>query len=734
MKKYYDIINTLPLSLLLLLLAGGYAGIPSGSITAFVLCVVFTVWTALLRNMKRKERLRSAGIVAVFLAGLYIAAGERYRELFRERYFWIVWLFFLCAAALAAALVMDRSIRLKRTEAAAMLCCLIAGTVMDWKIGKAVFVLVSFVLLVRLAEEVQRKWTKSGYPDIREHITRISPFLAGLCLAVYLLPASSKPYDWQLAKNIYNNTVVLANRIYGYITHPSDEYGEIGFSDKSGFLAGISGGDEEVLYITANEPEIKELRLVGCISGDFRGREWIFDTKSEGFSRMTDTIETSCAVRKHDASARYDYLQKLEMDCTTLFYNTRYIFSPAKIKLPATMDSISGISEKHGSIVSKHRLGYKKSYHVSSYVLNYANPGLQQFLTSAAPITEEEWKQTAGAENVTGKEGYTFGDYQKYREDVYAEYCHPYGLSEEARAVTDAIRSSTSDRYEALKELEAYLRGFEYSTDCGPLPETINDAGSFLDYFLFSSHKGYCMHFATAFVLMANEMGIPCRYVQGYNVSRNPDGSITVKNSNAHSWPEAYFDNVGWTAFEPTPCYPLLSGWKARSADIHGHGSGNYYPAPTEPPSDTEEIPEETEKEEEKLDPLIFIIPSLAATGFLLLFWFIGLSAARRRYRRMSCSDRFIYQTQQNLRLLGNLGFRTEEGETLAEFTGRISASGSEELRKHLGFIPLYESVIYSGRDISEDEVRKAEETNQALRSLVKKSSLRYRLLFLFKR
>ncbi|MBO4876453.1 MAG: hypothetical protein J5501_00425 [Ruminococcus sp.] len=124
MKKYYDIINTLPLSLLLLLLAGGYAGIPSGSIAAFVLCIMFTVWTALLRSMKRKERLRSAGIVAVFLAGLYIAAGERYRELFRERYFWIIWLFCLCAGALAAALIMDRSIWLKRTEAAAMLGCL----------------------------------------------------------------------------------------------------------------------------------------------------------------------------------------------------------------------------------------------------------------------------------------------------------------------------------------------------------------------------------------------------------------------------------------------------------------------------------------------------------------------------------------------------------------------------------------------------------------------------------
>lgn len=734
MKKYYDIINTVPLSLLLLLLAGTYAGIPSGSIPAFVLCLIFTVWLTLMRNMKGQGRLRSIGIVSVFIAGLYIAAGEKYRELFAERYLWIIWLFCLCAAALAAAVIMDRNIWLRRLTALALLAGLTAETVMGRKTGKAVFALISFILLIRLAEEVQRKWTKSGYPDIREHITRISPFLMGLCLAVYLIPASSKPYDWQFAKNIYNGTVALANRLYGYIAHPSDEYGQIGFSDKGGFLSGISGGDDEVLYITADSREIKELRLVGCISGDFRGREWVFDTKSAGFTRMTDTMETSSAVRKHDSTARFDYLQKLEMDYTSLFYNTRYIFAPAKIKLASTQQRTSGISEKHGSIVSKHRLGYKKDYHVSCFVINYANKELQRFLTTAEPITEEEWKQTALAENVPDKEGYTFSDYQKYREDVYTEFCHSYVLPEEVRAITDAISSSTSDRYEALKELEAFLRGLEYSTDCGPLPESVTDAGSFLDYFLFTSRKGYCMHFATAFVLMANEMGIPCRYVQGYNVNRSSDGTITVKNSNAHSWPEAYFDNVGWIAFEPTPCYPVLSGWETKSADIHGYGSGNYYPPSTEPPTETTDIPEKPEQEKEKLDPLIFILPSLAVISFLLLFWFIGLSIARAGYRRMSCFDRFRYLTQQNLRYLGYLGFRMEEGETLAEFHRRILSSENEEAKKHLGFIPLYETALYSGREISEEDVRRTEEASQTLRTLVKKSRLKYRLMLLFRK
>ena len=735
MKKYYDLINTLPLSLLMMLLFGAEAGIPSGSIPAFVLCIVFTLWIVLLRNMKRRECLRSIGIVSVFVLVLFQAAGEKYRELFIEKYLWILWLLGFSGAALAAAVILDKSIWLRRLSGAAMLVFLVAGTVMGMDIGKAVFALVCFFLLIRLSEEVQRRWTKSGYPDIREHITRISPFLLGLCLMVYIIPAISKPYDWQFAKNIYNTAAAFANRVYGYISHSSDQYGKIGFSDKGGFLSGLSGGsDEEILSISADNPEIKDFRLVGCMSGDFRGREWVFDIKTAGNSRMLDTMETSTAVRKQDSAARFDYIQKVEMDYRTLFYNTKYIFAPAKTRLAASVRKTSRISEKHGSLISKHRMNYKDEYQVSCYVINYANPELEDFLTTAGDISEDEWKQTAYAEDITGKTGYAFEDYQRYRRSVYDEYCRSYGLTGETAEIINGIKDSAANRYEALKELEAYLRTLTYSTDCGPLPDSVTDAQSFLDYFLFSSKKGYCMHFATAFTLMAGEMGIPCRYVQGYNVTRASDGSITVKNSNAHAWPEAYFDNVGWVAFEPTPLYPVLAGWQVRNRNNGGYGRDDHRQEPSTAPSAVPETQEVPAEEEEKIDPLIFIIPSLAVIGFLLLFYFISLSLSRRKYRRMNCSDRFRYLAQQYLRLMSYLGLRMQEDETLAEFESRALNSGKEEIKPHLGFIRIYETILYSDTEASEEDIKQAESINRALRTLVKKGKLKYRLMLLLKK
>ena len=97
----------------------------------------------------------------------------------------------------------------------------------------------------------------------------------------------------------------------------------------------------------------------------------------------------------------------------------------------------------------------------------------------------------------------------------------------------------------------------------------------------------------------------------------------------------------------------------------------------------------------------------------------------------MNCRDRFVFLTQQNFRLLGHLGFRPEKGETLSELIDRITASDRPDIKENIGFIRVYESALYSDREITEKDVRSAEDIHSALRGLVKKSSLKYRLLLL---
>ena len=713
-----------------MIIFGGYAGIPEKSVFALAFCLVFTVWIVMLLNMTQKKRLRSIGIAAFFTVGLILAAGEEYRLVFVEEYFWAIWIICFSFGALIAGILMNRSIWIKRAMAAGLIGYCTAATIMGIEISKGTFTLICFMLLVRLAEEIQNRWKKSGRPDMKEHITRISPFFLAVCMVVFMLPFPSKPFSWQFAKNIYYSTVSCFNRLYGLIAHPSDDYGNIGFSDNGKFLSGLNENDQEVLRITTEYNRLCDMRLVGCVSGEFKGREWVFETDKESRSRTLDTIETSGAVRKYAAADRSDYLRDVAMRYDTYFYNTQYVFAPTKIRFEATREHNPHIIEKNGSIMSDKTLRYKDKYSVISYVLNYGNPHLRELLTNAEPFSEEEWEQAAAAEGALDMAGCSFEDYQKYRKDIYEKYCRSYGVSDDVRRIIDEIKNSSSSRYEAVKKLELYLRQLEYSTDCGALPDSVDDAASFLDHFLLTSRKGYCMHFATAFVLMANEMGIPCRYVQGYNAVEGSYGQIIVKESNAHAWAEVYFDNVGWVTFEPTPGYAVSAGWKVADKNAAETEEEIEFP---ELDSLKPDPNEEQEEEKTAVSPLIFIIPSLAVMSFLVMYYIISRSVTGKRYRTMSGADKYRHLTQQNLRFLGYLGCPIKSGETLSEYMERLNGSDREDIKEHLGFIPVYETVIYSDAEITEKQIVSAEKTNSALRELVKKSSLRSRLLLLIK-
>lgn len=732
MTALYDIIVILPFSLLTVMLLGGYAGMPERSIIGMVICLISSLWIIMLRHMKKQDRLRGIGVVCVFLAGLIIAAGEENRQLFINEYMWTAGIVLLSAAATAAGMLMTAHTFVRRSAAALLLVFCIAGEIAGWKMSKEMFPLICLILLVRIAEEIQLGWKKSGQTDIKEHITKLSPILLAVCLTVYIIPAPDTPFDWQFAKDIYHYGGSLANRLLGCIAHPSDEYGKIGFSDSGSFLAELGkGSDEDVLIITADSKKIKELRLIGCISGEFTGREWIFDTEKDSVFRTADTIETLCAVKKHGVFPISDYMLKAELRYESLFYNTRYIFSPAKISLRATKEknstneaSVSEISEKNGSIISKKRLNYTDGYYVSCYLVNHSAPELKNILCTAAPITAEEWKFAAADENAPdGSTVCSYEEYQNYRNDIYSLYCHSYKVSDRTAEILDGIRNSSENRYEAAKALESYLKGMEYSTDCGALPDNVQDAGSFLDYFLFGSRKGYCMHYATAFVLMANEMGIPCRYVQGYNASADSDGIITVRQSSAHAWPEVYFDNAGWIAFEPTPGFSVPAGWKTAGKKLPSPEpeiSIPYSIPQPEPITDEPDIPAEEEKS--GIDPLIFIIPFAGVICFLVLFYLVSRMVSRRRYSRMNSYDKYRFITGQSLRFLGHLGYHMEEGETLSEFRDRITASDDTGIKEHLGFIPVYETVLYSTRGITDEDVTSAERICDDLRAIVKKN------------
>ena len=75
-----------------------------------------------------------------------------------------------------------------------------------------------------------------------------------------------------------------------------------------------------------------------------------------------------------------------------------------------------------------------------------------------------------------------------------------------------------------------------------------------VDQFLFDSKKGFCAHFASAFVFLMRAAGVPARVVAGYHGGEvNPfSGYILVHQFDAHAWAEVWIKNKGWIRIDPT--------------------------------------------------------------------------------------------------------------------------------------------------------------------------------------
>ncbi len=90
--------------------------------------------------------------------------------------------------------------------------------------------------------------------------------------------------------------------------------------------------------------------------------------------------------------------------------------------------------------------------------------------------------------------------------------------------------------------------GFSYTLAPAPLG---HDA---VDDFLFSTHEGFCEHYASAFTVLMRAAGIPARVVTGYQGGYwNSMGQyLLVRQADAHAWSEVWLPDRGWQRVDPT--------------------------------------------------------------------------------------------------------------------------------------------------------------------------------------
>ena len=119
-------------------------------------------------------------------------------------------------------------------------------------------------------------------------------------------------------------------------------------------------------------------------------------------------------------------------------------------------------------------------------------------------------------------------------------------------ALAERLKSRTGTPYEYALAVNDYLRrGFAY-TERPPRPAS---GVAPIEAFLLDDKAGYCQHFSAGMALLLRMGGVPARVATGFSpggYSKRKQAWI-VRDTDAHSWVEAWFEGYGWITLDPTP-------------------------------------------------------------------------------------------------------------------------------------------------------------------------------------
>lgn len=304
-------------------------------------------------------------------------------------------------------------------------------------------------------------------------------------------------------------------------------------------------------------------------------------------------------------------------------------------------------------------------------------------------------------------------------EHIKEVYLQLPDLPDRVGVLASEITAEYDNRYEKVKAIEGYFseNGFRYETEDVAIPEPEQD---YVDQFLFETQQGYCDNYSTSMVVMLRTLDIPARWVKGFTqgevVEYLGDGyrKYEISNSNAHSWVEVYFEDVGWVPFEPTKGFSNTFEF----VDELSESDNDLNESDGETASEREQDPENpflpledeldsnygggSVKSDSRLKLLPFsfvgvIMLILTVFGISILIWknkklitlfFLYLYKLRRKDGRF-----YVKAYQRLLWLLDFNGHKRLNGETLREYALRIDERF--ECEQMMDLTIIYEKLYY---------------------------------------
>ncbi|MBU9710686.1 DUF4129 domain-containing transglutaminase family protein [Evansella tamaricis] len=324
--------------------------------------------------------------------------------------------------------------------------------------------------------------------------------------------------------------------------------------------------------------------------------------------------------------------------------------------------------------------------------------------------------------------------------DLYLQL--PEDLPERVSNLAEEITSDYDNRYDQVIAVEQYFsrNGYEYRTTDVPTPVEGQD---YVDQFLFETQYGYCDNYSTAMAVLLRAVDIPTRWVKGFTAGEELEEvgeghRYEVKNSNAHSWVEVYFPDVGWVPFEPTQGFTnnveFYEEEEETVTDIES----------SEEDRDEQETPEREdlmplwEEENEDFEPGAAsgsgrntksgiewlttknVIISIVVLLMVMIFYQKQNRIQNRyflmKYRILGKDEKFLSAYDRLLWILKNEGLPRGEGETLREYATRVDrVLNSMSMAK---LTKTYERMYYGGKEFNGEWEKQRKDWEELVKAL----------------
>ncbi|WP_199617436.1 transglutaminase TgpA family protein [Paenibacillus alkalitolerans] len=303
----------------------------------------------------------------------------------------------------------------------------------------------------------------------------------------------------------------------------------------------------------------------------------------------------------------------------------------------------------------------------------------------------------------------------------------PASVPDRVRRLARMVTQEAETPYDKAKAIKMYLSTtFPYTN----VPDVSKGrSADFVDRFLFEIQEGYCDYYSTAMVVMARSIGLPARWVKGYvpgqsdlefiyeqylpgeEVDIDGPGTYTVRNSDAHSWVEVYFDGYGWIPFEPTAGFSLPIVQTENETEIAL-------------PDDLTEAAGTLQSEPTEGTGFPAGPAAAAAAGLLAVLavwmgfrlgWF-GWLQTRPVRKSMNYNIKFLAEMERLLFRLRRKGLHWSDNETVREIMQRWMSEHVWLQKDMLVLLHAFEKAKYSKTGLSEQEYWNAENRIRKLR------------------